>query len=174
MNVLLLTSLLYFCSLFQTDLNYEVADLRKVYYQATKDKKTYDQLARHLAKYEGNDVMVQGFQAGIAGVGAKYASGFYAKLKLVRTASHAFEKVVKKDPHNPEIRFLRYTIEHHIPRYLLMSGHMQEDKKIVLNGLLTYPRSGIDAEVFKLMREYFLRSDHSTEEERKMLLNLKV
>lgn len=174
MNVALLISFFYISFFFQSELSYQIDDLRKTYYQATKDKKTYEQLAQHLARYKGNDALVQGFQAGIQGVGAKYAIGFYSKLKHVRNATHAFEKVIKKDPHNPEVRFLRYTIEYHIPRYLLMSGHLQEDKKIVFNGLLNYPHSGIDTEVFKLMREYFLRGDHSTEEEKKQLRNLKV
>ncbi|QMU29418.1 hypothetical protein [Adhaeribacter radiodurans] len=173
MNVLL-TGLLFFQFFFQTDFTYKAADLRKLYYQAAKDKKTYEQLAQHLTQYKGNDVLIQGFQAGIEGVGAKYASGLYSKLKHVRNSAREFEEVVKKDPHNPEIRFLRYTIEYHIPRYLLMSGHLQEDKKVIFNSLLSHPRSGVDADAFKIMREYFLKGDHSTAEEKRQLLKLGV
>lgn len=174
MNVLLLTGLLFFYSFFQTDFTYKASDLRKIYYQAANEKQVYEQLAQHLANYKGNDVLIQGFQAGIEGVGAKYASGLYSKIKHVRNSAQAFEKVISKDPQNPEVRFLRYTIEYHIPRYLLMSGNLQEDKKIILNSLLTYPRSGVDAEAFKIMRDYFLRDNHSTADEKKQLRNLKV
>ncbi|MDQ4141788.1 MAG: hypothetical protein M3142_14865 [Bacteroidota bacterium] len=174
MNVLLLTGLLFIYSFFQTEFTYKASDLRKIYYQAAKDKNTYEQLSRHLAQYKGNDVLIQGFQAGIEGVGAKYASGLYAKLRHVRSSAQAFEKVVKKDPGNPEIRFLRYIIEYHVPRYLLMSGHLEDDKKVIFNNLLTYPGSGIDAEAFKIMRDYFLKGDHSTAEEKKQLRNLGV
>ncbi|MDQ3290031.1 MAG: hypothetical protein M3Q05_01955 [Bacteroidota bacterium] len=173
-NVLLLTGLFFLNFLYQTDYTYKASDLRKIYYQAAKDKKTYERLAEHLAQYKGNDVLIQGFQAGIEGVGAKYASGLYAKIRHVRNSAKAFEEVVKKDPNNPEIRFLRYTIEYHVPRYLLMSGHLHDDKKVIFSSLLTYPRSGMDAEAFKIIREYFLRGDHSTAEEKKQLRNLGV
>lgn len=174
MNLLFITSLLFFNLLFQPEFTYKIPDLRKVYSQATKDKETYEQLAKHLADYKGNEVMVLGFQAGIQGVGAKYARGFYAKLKQVRTSAHLFEEVLKKDADNPEVRFLRYTIEYHIPRYLLMSGNLQDDKRIILNSLHTYPRSGIDAEAFRIMREYFLRGDHCSAEEKMRLRALKA
>ncbi|PSR52220.1 hypothetical protein AHMF7605_01130 [Adhaeribacter arboris] len=174
MNVLLLTGLLFYQFFFQTEFTYKPAELRKVYFQAAKDKNAYEQLAQQLAQYKGNDVLIQGFQAGIEGVGAKYASGLYAKLKHVRSSARAFEEVIKKDPRNPEVRFLRYTIEYHVPRYLLMSGHLQDDKKVIFSSLLTYPRSGMDADAFKIMREYFLRGDHSTNDEKKQLRNLGV
>ncbi len=173
MNVLLLTGLLFY-SFFQTDLTYKVSDLRKVYFRAANEKQAYTQLSQHLAKYKGNEVLVQGFQAGIEGVGAKYASGLYSKLKHLRSSAQAFEKVISKEPYNPELRFLRYTIEYHVPRYLLMSGHLQDDKKVILKNLLTYPRSGVDPEAFKIMRDYFLRGNHSTADEKKHLRNLKV
>lgn len=174
MNVLLLTGLLFFYSFFQTEFTYKHADLRKIYFQAANEKKAYEQLVPHLAKYKGNDVLIEGFQAGIEGLGAKYVSGIYTKLKHIRNSAHAFEKVIDKDPQNPEIRFLRYTIEYHIPRYLLMSGHLQDDKKIILNSLLAYPRSNVDPEAVKVMRDYFLRDNHSTADEKKQLRNLKV
>ncbi|CAA9227032.1 MAG: hypothetical protein AVDCRST_MAG95-814 [uncultured Adhaeribacter sp.] len=174
MNVLLLIGLLYFNFLFQTEYTYKVADLRQIYLQAANEEKTYDQLVRHLAKYKGNDVMVQAFQAGITGLGAKYASGLYSKLKHVRSSANQFEKVVERDPVNPEIRFLRYVIEYHVPRYLLMSGNLHEDKKIVMSSLLDYPRVKLDPEAAKIMRDYFVRGDHCTESEKKQLRNLKL
>ena len=174
MNVLLLTGLLFIFSFFQTDFTYKPSDLRRIYFQAANEKHAYEQLAPHLAKYKGNDVLVQGFQAGIEGVGAKYASGLYSKLKHIRNSAQAFEKVISKDPTNPEVRFLRYTIEYHVPRYLLMSGHLQDDKKIILNSLLAHPRSGVDPEAVKIMRDYFLRGNHSNTDEKKQLRNLRI
>ncbi|QNF34275.1 hypothetical protein HUW51_16670 [Adhaeribacter swui] len=174
MNVLLLTGLLFIISFVQTDLTYKIPELRKMYFQAANEKEAYEQLAPHLARYKGNDVLIQGFQAGIEGVGAKYASGLYTKIKHVRNSAQAFEKVISKDPYNPEVRFLRYTIEYHIPRYLLMSGHLHEDKKVIMKSLLTYPDSGVDADAFKVMRDYFLRDDHTTTDEKKQLRNLKA
>jgi hypothetical protein len=173
-NLLLLTSLLFLTLLLQTEYTYKVEDLRQIYLQAANDEKAYEPLARHLARYRGNDIMVQAFQAGITGVGAKYTSGLYSKLKHVRASAHQFEKVVAKDPHNPEIRFLRYTIEYNVPRYLLMSGHLAEDRKIIISSLLTYPRSGLDPDAAKIMRDYFLRGEHCNEAERRQLRNLKT
>lgn len=174
MNVLLLISLLFINTLFQNNLTYKISDLRKVYYQASKDRNAYDQLHQHLDNYKGTDLVVQGFRAGLEGMGAKYAWGPYAKLRQVRNSARLFEEILTKDPNNAEVRFLRYTVEYYIPRYLLMSGNLQDDKKVIFTNLLAYPKSRLDAESFKTMRDYFLKGNHSTEDEKKQLRNLKA
>ena len=174
MNVLLLTGLFFITVLTQTNFTYKVPELRKTYYQASKDKNTYEKLHQHLSNYKGTDLVVQGFRAGLEGMGAKYAWGPYAKLRHVRNSARMFEEILEKDPANVEVRFLRYTVEYYIPRYLLMSGNLQDDKKVIFSNLLAYPQSGMNAESFKVMRDYFLKGNHSTEDEKKRLRNLKA
>jgi hypothetical protein len=161
--------------LFQPDYTYKVPDLRQLYAKGAKDKATCEKLARHLNNYKGQDPVVLGFEAGVQGLLAKFAWSPYAKIKYLRTADELFEKVIKKHPRVAEVRFLRYSLEFFIPRYLNMSEHLDEDKKIFLESMFRYPNSDLDADIYQAMRNFLLRHPEGlTEPEKKQLTNLKV
>ena len=180
MHTLFLTiTLLLSGLLFQTENNlnysYKIPDLRLLFEKASKDEATCDRLAKHLASYKGEDQVVYAYKGATEGLRAKYAWSPYYKLKYIRNSAAIFTKTIKEDPDNAEIRFLRYSIEYYIPRYLNMSGHLQEDKAIFLEGLFQYPKSNFDADMFQIVKRFLLKHpDHLTEEERKKLTNLKA
>jgi hypothetical protein len=166
----LLTGLFY-----QTEFTYQVPDLRRLYEKGAKDKAICEKLLKHLNQYKGQDPVVLGFKAGVQGMMAKHAWGPYAKIKHLRTSAEIFENVIKKHPQVAEVRFLRYSLEFFIPRYLNMSGHLDEDKKIFLNSLFRYPKSDIDADIYQTIRGFLLRHpEQLTEQEKKQLHNLKT
>ncbi|WP_146895882.1 hypothetical protein [Adhaeribacter aerolatus] len=150
-------------------------DLRRLYEKGAKDEATCERLARHLHNYKGQDPVVLGFRAGTQGMLAKFAWGPYAKIKHLRTSSQLFDEVIKKHPLVAEVRFLRYSLEFFIPRYLNMSHHLEEDKKIFLNSLFRYPNSDIEADVYQAIRHFLLKHPEGlTEQEKKLLYNLKA
>ena len=174
--MLLFTLCLTFTSFFfQFDNTYQVPELRRLYEKGAKDKPTCEKLMVHLNNYKGQDPVVLGFVAGTQGMMAKHAWGPYYKIKHLRTSAELFEKVIEKHPKVAEVRFLRYSLEFFIPRYLNMSDHLDEDKKIFLNSLFRYPDSDIDADVYRTIRGFLLRHpDQLTEQEKKQLYNLKA
>lgn len=176
MHLLLLTLSLTITSFFlQTEYTYRIQDLRKLYERGTKDKPTCEKLLVHLNNYKGQDPVVLGFAAVTQGMMAKHAWSPYAKIKHLRTSAQIFEKVINKHPQVAEVRFLRYSLEFFIPRYLNMSEHLDEDKKIFLDHLFRYPNSSIDADVYRTIRGFLLRHpDQLTEQEKKQLDNLKA
>lgn len=176
MQQILLTLSLTITTLFyQIEYTYRVPDLRKLYEKGAKDKATCEKLVSHLNQYKGQDPVVLGFEAGVQGMMAKFVWSPYTKIKHLRTSAELFDQVVKKHPQVTEVRFLRYSLEFFIPRYLNMSEHLDEDKKIFLDSLFRYPNSDIDADVYRTIRGFLLRHpDGLTEPEKKQLHNLKA
>ena len=176
MHIFLLTLSLFITGLFfQPEYTYKVTDLLKLYEKGAKDKATCEKLVMHLNNYNGHDPVVWGFKAGAEGMMAKHAWSPYAKIKHLRTSAEQFDEIIKKHPQIAEVRFLRYSLEFFIPRYLNMSEHLDEDKKIFLNSLFHYPKSDIDADIYQTIRSFLLRHpDQLTEQEKKQLHNLKT
>ena len=161
--------------LFQSENSYKVHDLRHFMEKSAKDKEVCERFIKHLGKYPGKDPVVLGFEAAAQGVMAKHAWSPYHKIKYLRTSALLFEQVLKAHPQMAEVHFLRYTVQFFIPRYLNMSDNLLEDKKVFVASMLAYPKSDLDAEAVHLMRLFLLKHpEHLTEQERKLISNLKV
>ena len=169
MGKLLLCIFFLFCFGRGTSEVYKVSELRHYYQKASKNAETGQSFHKFMAGYEGKEPIIIGFKAVSEAVMAKYAWSPYSKLKHLKTASALFDQAVMLDAENPEIRFLRYTVEYYIPRYLNMSSHIEQDKKMVVESLLKYPKSGLDAETYRLMRDFLLNANHLTEQEKQQL-----
>ena len=85
-----------------------------------------------------------------------------------------FEEAVSLNKENPEIRFLRFVIQYHIPNYLNMSQHMPEDKAIIIDGLVNHPKSGINTALAQTMRDVMLEKERCTPEEKQLLKSLEL
>lgn len=176
MHILLITfTLLLHNLVYQAEYSYKVHDLRHLLEKGAKDKAACEKFIAHLSKYKGKDPVVLGFAAAAQGIMAKHAWSPYYKMKYLRTSADMFEQVIRQNANVPEVHFLRYTIEFFVPRYLGMSGHLDEDKKIFLKSMLEYPKSEIDEEALRIMLHFLQKHpENLTEPEVKQLYNIKV
>ncbi len=154
--------------------SYKLTDLREYYLRASKSNEEGKEFYAHMQKYKENNPVVLAYKAASEATMAKYGWNPYQKMKHLKAATELFEEAVKGDKHNPEIRFLRFTVEHYVPRYLNMSPHLEEDKRYVINSLEAHPKSGFSAEWARTMRDFMLAKDHSTEEEKALLRSLRI
>jgi|SRR5690606_8129588 len=153
---------------------YKVSELRTYYQKASKCADTGERFHKMMARYEGNEPIIMGFKAVSEAVMAKHAWGPYNKLKHLRSSASLFKQAVERDPDNAELRFLRYTVEYYIPRYLNMSSHVEQDKKMVLNSIMKHPASGLDTETYKLMRDFMLSENHLNDAEKQQIRIAKI
>ena len=159
----------------QADNSYKKADLRRNLHLAATSKNTCETFIAHLNKYKGHDPVVYGYKAAAQGIMADHAWNPYLKVKYVRNSAKIFEEILDKNPEAAEVRFLRYSLEYYIPRYLNMSGHLQEDRAIFLKSLFRYPQSDLDPEIFGIVRSFLLKHpDGLTAQERKQIANIKA
>ncbi|MER2997093.1 hypothetical protein [Pontibacter populi] len=153
---------------------YKLSELRVEYLAASKDEEAANQFHDKMEKYTGKEPVVLGYKAASEAVMAKYVWNPYFKLKHLNAAMALFEEAVALNKANPEIRFLRFIVEYHIPDYLNMSQHMAEDKAIIIEGLVEHPKSGINKALAQTMRDVMLEKERCTPEEKQLLKSLKI
>ncbi|WP_201978756.1 hypothetical protein [Hymenobacter rubidus] len=147
---------------------YHPATLRRHYEQAAADKTAGEKFYKLLVDYKDRDALVLGYKAASEAIRARDASMFN-KLTYVQDAARTFEQAVSLDPHNPEIRFLRFSVESNLPAFLGLSKHVDEDKELLLNAALSHPRSGLDAEAFRAVRSFLVGRGHVSDAEAERL-----
>ncbi|WP_192821378.1 hypothetical protein [Rufibacter sp. LB8] len=148
--------------------------LLNFYQTASKDEKIAEQFHSLMHKYQGKDPLKMGYKAVSNAIMAKHTWSPYSKLKYLKQSSQIFDQAVALDNTDPEVRFLRYSIENYIPRYLNMSSHLEEDKRVFMAAILKHPRSGMPSESVKIMREFLLRKELLTAQEKEQVEKLKL
>ncbi|MGY3090337.1 hypothetical protein ACVWYF_003392 [Hymenobacter sp. UYAg731] len=151
---------------------YHPATLRRHYEEAAADKVAGEKFYKLLADYQDRDALVLGYKAASEAIRARDASMFN-KLTYVQDAAKTFEQAVGIDPQNPEIRFLRFSVESNLPAFLGLSKHVDEDKEMLLNAALNHPGTGLDAEAFRTVRGFLVGRGHVSEDEAQRLSKVK-
>lgn len=151
---------------------YHPATLRHHYELAAADKAAGEKFYQMLADYKDRDALVLGYKAAAEAIRARDASMFN-KLAYVQDATRTFEQAVGLDPQNPEIRFLRFSVESNLPAFLGLSKHVDEDKELLLTAALSHPGSGLDAEAFRAVRSFLVARGHVSDADAERLNKLK-
>ncbi|WP_210520850.1 hypothetical protein [Hymenobacter terricola] len=151
---------------------YQPATLRRHYELAAADKAAGEKFYQLLADYKDRDALVLGYKAAAEAIRARDASMFN-KLTYVQDAARTFEQAVGLDPQNPEIRFLRFSVESNLPAFLGLSKHVDEDKEMLLNAALSHPKSGLDAEAFRTVRSFLVARGHVSDADAERLNKVK-
>ena len=148
------------------------ATLRRHYELAAADKAAGEKFYKLLADYKDRDALVLGYKAAAEAIRARDASMFN-KLTYVQDAAKTFEQAVGLDPQNPEIRFLRFSVESNLPAFLGLSKHVDQDKEMLLSAALSHPGSGLDSEAFRTVRNFLVERGHVSEEDAQRLNKVK-
>lgn len=172
--VFILLSLWFHAALAADETKYKLPELRVQYLAASKDEDAAKDFHAKMEKYNGDQPVVLGYKAASEAVMAKYVWNPYLKLKHLKTAMGLFDEAVALNNSHPEIRFLRFVVEYHVPRYLNMSENMEEDKAIIIESLQAHPKSGLNTPLARTIRDVMLEKDRCTEQEKKLLRSLKI
>lgn len=156
-----------------TNSPYQPATLRRHYEQAAADKAAGERFYDLLANYNDGNALVLGYKGAAQAIRARDASMFN-KLSYAQDALRTFEQAVALDPKNPEIRFLRFSVESNLPAFLGLSPHVEEDKVLLLNSALAHPNSGLDAEAFQTVRDFLVERGHVSEVDAQRLRQVKA
>ena len=62
-----------------------------------------------------------------------YTTGMWGKYRLVVKAKDRLNSAILRDARDPELRFMRFMLEHHLPAFLCMSTHLNADLDIIMN-----------------------------------------
>ncbi|PRY12716.1 hypothetical protein CLV24_10787 [Pontibacter ummariensis] len=155
---------------------FKVAELRNEYLEASKDEEAAKLFHKKMSAYKEKhpDPVVLAYKAASEAVMAKYVWNPYSKLKQLRTAEAIFQDAVALDKEHPEIRFLRFTVEQFVPRYLNLSKHVEEDKRVIIRRLKEHPDSGVSTAMARRIKDFMLMGENTTAEEKKVLRSIEI
>jgi len=109
--------------------------LRHQLLRAVDDGKTTDSLYKSLIVIPNRSPLINGYIATLQALQAKHSWNPYSKVKQVINAEKTFENAIVADPHNLELRFMRFSVEYHLPRFLGYSKNMDADKQEIFTQL---------------------------------------
>jgi hypothetical protein len=93
------------------------------------------------------------------------------KYDYFKSGKKEIELAVNGDPQNWEIRFIRFTVQRHIPDFLNYNN-LDEDKNIVLNALYLNLQQEVTGDFYYTVSEIMLSSELLSEGEKEQLKKL--
>lgn len=149
-------------------IDFEVAKLRKLYYQAAEDKAAVKKLSTLLSNVnDKSPAILLSYKGATEMMEAKYAINPITKLSKFNKGKQNIEKAVLIDPQQVEVRFLRFSIQTNLPSFLGYNEHIKTDKQILINSIVKID----DEQLKENVINYLLISKQCTNEEIKKLKN---
>jgi hypothetical protein len=149
--------------------DYSLKELRRLFFESEKSEKAGDLFYDRMEQYKGQDAVLIAYKGAAEAIQAKYAFNPIGKLNHLKSAHRYFSKAVQLNATNPEIRFIRYSVESNTPKMLDKSDHLAEDKSLLIDHIKRYPKSDLDAETYTIARNFLLADDDVTTSEKQIL-----
>jgi len=119
----------------QNDSPADLKQLRQKVVLALNSGKITDSLYTALDKMSNKQPIYVAYQGILDGLKAKHSWNPYSKLKYLSTAEKVLKRAADADPHNIEIRFLRFSIEHNAPGFLGYNKNQVADRDEIIRQL---------------------------------------
>lgn len=103
--------------------------LRSAYATASQSKKHAEQFFQKTQSIEGKSKAIDWAYKGAANmIYAQHVQKLEERKKYLQEGVQWIEKAVAKDPENPEIRFVRLSIQEHIPKVVKYKASVAADR----------------------------------------------
>lgn len=112
----------------------DLIELRNLYEKATKDEKANLKL-NNIASNDKNSAVIIGYKGAGTMILANHVFNPITKLNKFNKGKKLLEQAVKQESNNLELRYLRFTIQTNVPKFLGYSKEINTDKAILINGL---------------------------------------
>lgn len=149
-----------------------VGELREEYAKATHDanesKRFYEKMKA--TKGSSNPIMI-GYRGLSAVLMAKHASFPTTKLGYFKEGISDLDSAIDRSSTNPELRFLRLSIQENSPGVADYDEDLKEDRQIVLD-FLRRERCKGDRDLQLRMADYFLKESKDTQKELPQLIDV--
>lgn len=148
-------------------------DMRKAYLKGVESKDAAVSFYKRMEKNPDEDALTLAYKGASASLMARYISGPLNKLDYLAGTDLIFKKAVKKAPDNIEIRFLRFSYQHYVPKFLGYSKNLEEDRDVIVNGMVGHEdRVKADPLFHKPIVSFLLESKRLTPTQTEQVLAL--
>lgn len=143
----------------------EIAVLKNDLVRAVESSKVTDSLYEKLAKLPGKTALVTAYAGTLEALKAKHSWNPYNKIKYVKQALKTMQGAINVDPHNMEIRFMRFSIEHYTPGFLGLSKNLITDRKEIIKHYQNRNFGSANDELVKNVAQFMIDSERCTPQE---------
>jgi len=128
-------------------------EIRTLYLKAKNDETSCRRIIDIGMPTESQEV-VKGYKACATIIMAEHTFNPSKKLSYFNKGKAELDKLVQSNNNNPELRFLRFTIQSNAPSFLGYNKAIDEDKSFLLKTLPTIKDSGLK----KMIADYLRKS----------------
>ncbi len=107
--------------------------LRLHFLQASERKTALDSFLSKLENIDKKTPAEECYFGICNGICCQYDESNWSKFKHVVKAKNALNSAVEKDSKDPELRFMRFMLEHFLPSFLGFNKHIDEDIKVIFS-----------------------------------------
>jgi hypothetical protein len=143
--------------------------IRKLLLAALESKKTTDSLYKSLGEIKERSALINAYMGTLEALKAKHAWNPYNKFKYLNDCEKTFKSAVTADPHNIEIRFMRFSIEHNVPKFLGYTKNLVADRLEMVKQIDAKYYASADKALVKTIIKFMLESKRCTADEQKRL-----
>ena len=166
-----LVLLIIFCST-ATNLKAQlrsVEELRSEFHASVLDESKIPQFYATISEVSEPTALEIAYLGAAEAMMAKVKWSPLDKLKHLKLFESYLAQAIKEDMDNLEIRFLRFSIQYHIPKWLGFSGNMGEDKQKMVQGIASLSHMDVDRKFIRYIMYFLTETGSCTPEELAMI-----
>lgn len=164
-----LTIIIAFCSVILNAQGMPKEQLRDRFLQATMRRSALDSFMATIEKSPAMTAYEECYLDICNALQIQYLDGMWAKYKMLDRSRDHINRAVAKCPHDAEIRFIRFMLEHNIPGFLGMSTHIRDDLRMIFS---QGDFLNDNPELKKMAMDFILASKRCTAEQQSTLQSM--
>ena len=155
----------FFCAFTVQAQEFTLDELRHQFYLTTLDYKYAPPLIEKLHAAESPSALQLAYMGATEAILAKPGWNIFKKLQHLRNSRSYFTQAIEHDMTDLEIRFLRLSVEHHIPGYLGFSKNIEKDKGVIMSNINLFRKKNLPQEIIDYIIRFSIDSGIYTTEE---------
>jgi len=105
--------------------------LRNLFLSATERKTALDSFMLVLERLSSKTPAEESYYGICNGLYCQYDNSNWAKLRHVMKSRNHLNSAIERDAHDPELRFMRFMLEHFLPSFLGLNKHIPDDLAVI-------------------------------------------
>lgn len=136
----------------KTPVTGELDKLRHAFLNLGGDSKQALPVYHAFLKQKKSDAVTKAYIGTLESILADQQGNPFSKLSWFNKGKKKIEEAVNESPKNPEIRFLRLSVQANAPSFLFYNSNIEEDKKIVIDNLDYFEKIGTKKEIISFLK----------------------
>ncbi len=145
--------------------DYSLKIIRELFNEAVKNEASRDEFCELMEAQPEKEPILMAYKGSAKALEAKEGWNPLSRIGHLKDADRLFEKAIEKEPKNIEIRFLRFSVQYYIPKWLGLSDNLDEDKSVIVKNIQDYKKLNIDEGVLDWIQDFMIDSGYCSQSE---------